>query len=294
VTTCRDTLLPDQSGGGRTGEAAPVASEHWHLVLAYQGSLWHGWQKQPGVRTVQGELESRLRSIFSDTEIRTCGTSRTDAGVHALEQHVSFSTAGNHGLTPAELRQRLDRWLPPDIRVIAAEHADPSFHARHSASAKAYTYTVCVSAHSLPFITPFVWRCGRALHAERMREAARHLTGTMDFAAFAVNPRRSEESTVCTVHRLEIHAVGDLLFLNVIGNRFLYKMVRSIVGYLVLHAGADPAWRPDELKTLLSSGARNPQVQTAPAEGLFLAKVFFEEKAWHEYVPHLPPFAWTP
>ncbi len=283
------------SEGATAATGAPAAellspAVNWHLTIAYQGTAWHGWQIQPECPTVQGELESRLRRIFADDSIRTAGTSRTDAGVHALDQHVTFTTAAPAALSAADLKYRLNRWLPASIRVLNAEFAAPDFHARHSAKAKAYTYTVALSHEYSPFIAPFVWQYGRDVDLPGIRSALQELCGTHDFASFAANPHREIDSTVRTIHRFEVCQTGGLLFFNVIGDSFLYKMVRTLVGYAVLHAGTAAGGGKAAARDILAARQRSADVQTAPAEGL--AKVFFAENEWQTYQPLQPPFAW--
>ncbi|MCF7853989.1 MAG: tRNA pseudouridine(38-40) synthase TruA, partial [Candidatus Pacebacteria bacterium] len=120
----------------------PPAHDNWHLTLEYNGTAYHGWQIQPHHPTIQRELQSRMRLLFQDPELCIAGTSRTDAGVHALDQHVSFTTTRQTGLDVESLRTKLNRWLPADIHVTTITREPPGFHARHSALAKAYTYVI--------------------------------------------------------------------------------------------------------------------------------------------------------
>ena len=268
---------------------APDAVPIWHLAIAYDGTRYHGWQIQPEVPTVQGELQKRLRILFRDDALQTAGTSRTDAGVHALDQHVSF--VPGQACTPclADIRHTLNRWLPPDIRVLSVDLRSPQFHARHSAVAKAYTYAVHVGDLCSPFDVRCVWHCRYPLELDALRAAAARLAGTHDFAAFGANSGRDDEQTVKTLHRVEIVERPPYLYLVVVGDSFLYKMVRSLAGYLVGVAGRKPDWKPAELDALLAGGPRPSEVATAPPQGLFLAKVFFQPDEWVGYAPVLPP-----
>jgi tRNA pseudouridine38-40 synthase len=248
----------------------------WHLSLAYDGSGFRGWQIQPSVRTVQGELAHRLRRLFSDPDLRVAGTSRTDSGVHALDQQASFEADTPAELTAEKLHRILNRWLPRDIIVTRVREVPLGFNARFTSAGKAYTYVLNPGERLLPMFAPFAWHFPRRLDLEAMREAAAHLIGEMDFSSFAANPKREVDSHVRLVHRVEILPVDGLLCFNVVGQSFLYKMVRSMVGWLA-HVGR---------------GAAPPEADSAPAEGLFLAKVFFEPDAWRDYTPILPPFRW--
>jgi len=257
--------------------------------VVYDGTRYHGWQIQPEVPTVQGYLQKRLRILFHDEGLTTAGTSRTDAGVHALNQHVSFVPGGERALDPADVHRILNRWLPGDIRVLSVDVRAPPFHARHSARAKAYTYAVHTGGLCSPFDGPYVWTCGGALSVGAMREAAARFVGTQDMAAFAANAGRADEPTVKTLYRVEVIERPPCLFVVVVGDSFLYKMVRSMVGYLVLVAGRRPGWRITELDAILAGRTRPSEIVTAPAQGLFLAKVFFAAGEWAGYVPALPP-----
>ena len=275
------------SAGPPSGEPTPV-----HLTVAYNGTRYRGWQIQPLTKTVQGELQGRLQRILRCPDLRLAGTSRTDAGVHALDQHASFFEFLPPSFDPQDLRATLNRWLPPDIRVLRADRTTPDFHARHSAKAKAYTYVVNTAPDASPFETGFLWHCTYPLDIGRMRAAAGLMVGTHEMAVFGVNPRNgSEPETVKTIHAVQIISRPPYLFFSIIGNSFLYKMVRSMAGYLVMEAGRKASWTPDHLTGLLTPGAeRPPDLQTAPPQGLFLGRVFFEDNAWSQYTPCLPPY----
>jgi len=282
------------NGENRVGcccEDAVALPGVWHGTISYDGTGYHGWQIQPGVRTVQGEITSRLRRLFNDDSLRIGGTSRTDAGVHALDQHFSFPDLHPGRFEEERLRFQLRRWLPSSICLVDLRLEEPGFHARHSACGKAYTYAVSRGEASSPFETPFVWHCTHPLNLVAMREAASALVGTHDFTSLSANSKQKVDMPVKTIHRLEVieDDGGDRLFFNVVGTSFLYKMVRSIVGYLILNAGRDPAWRAGKLEAMLADRRRDPDVQTAPPQGLFLGKVFYSDAAWPDYTPVLPP-----
>ena len=270
-------------------ESAPSV---WHLRLSYHGGGYSGWQIQPRGRTVQAELRERLRKLFHDESLEIQATSRTDAGVHALDQNISFvePVSERPKKTPDRLRFLLNRWLPPEIRVTQAGMQPANFHARYSALAKAYTYVIENADSPSPFSAAFAWQFSARPDLSRMRAAANLLVGEHDFAGFSANPRRELESTVRTIHRFEVLAEGARIYLNVIGNGFLYKMVRGMAGYLA-EAGLDTEWSPAECRAILAAGKRTAKVKTAPPHGLFLARVFFAPGEWLEYRPLLPPFA---
>lgn len=262
----------------------------WHLTIAYDGTDFHGWQIQPGIRTVQGELLERLKRLLRQPDLRIHGTSRTDAGVHALDQHVSFDVPDGYERDLPEFHRILNRWLPDDLSVLRAEEAPPEFHARHAACGKAYTYVFHHGPRRPnPLFVRFLWQHHNPLDAEAMRRGAAHLVGTHDFSSFASSGSQADVDPVKTIHRLEILEQGDYLYLSVLGNSFLYKMVRTIAGTL-MHVGAGLI-EADAIAGILEQRNRAAARLTAPPQGLFLSKVFFDDAAWRDYRPPLPPFA---
>jgi tRNA pseudouridine38-40 synthase len=240
---------------------------------------------------VQGELQKRLTVLFRTPDLRVSGTSRTDAGVHALDQHVSFQAEPPADMDGDRLRYVLNRWLPPDIRVQHAERREDDFSARFSSTGKAYTYCVYTGEKPHPFVARFVWHYPRALDLQAVRETCSHLTGEQDYSSFAANPKRPIDTHVRRVMRVDAIRDGDFLYFNVVGESFLYKMVRSMVGYAV-HVGAGRASPADTL-SVLAARDRCAAADSAPAQGLFLAKVFFDPDEWQSYTPLLPPFSGT-
>jgi tRNA pseudouridine38-40 synthase len=276
------TAVPSVTGG--------LPARTWHLSLAYDGTAFHGWQIQPGQRTVQGQVLQRLQRLFQAPDLQVSATSRTDAGVHALDQHLSFTVPTPADLDGEGLRRLLNRWLPEDIRVTAAVEAPAGFKARHANCGKAYTYSLFQGEKVSPLFARFVWSLNQRLDIAAMRQTAVLLAGERDFASFGVNPRREIESTVCHLFRVQVVAQGDLVCVSVVGDRFLYKMVRGLVGYLV-HVGHGKA-PPEAVLRVLAACDRGAAAQSAPAAGLFLARVFFDPAEMQAYEPVVPPFGW--
>ena len=268
----------------------PRVRRGWHLSLAYDGSRFRGWQIQSQGRTVQGELQSRLRRLFSDPDLRVAGTSRTDAGVHALDQQASFAADTPAEFTAERLRVVLNGWLPDDMMLTNVREVPLGFNARYGAAGKAYTYVLNPGERLLPMFSPLVWHLPRRLDLGAMQAAAEFLVGEQDFSSFAVNPKREIRSHVRLVHRLEVISQDGLIHFNVVGTSFLYKMIRGMVGWLV-HVGRGAA-SPESTAAVLAAKDRSMAADSAPALGLFLAKVFFEPDAWRDYEPLLPPFQW--
>ncbi|MBP5641379.1 MAG: tRNA pseudouridine(38-40) synthase TruA [Victivallales bacterium] len=261
----------------------------FHLTVSYDGTDYHGWQVQPQHKTIQGEIRKRLRLMLRDPELKIAGCSRTDSGVHALDQHVSFEAKVEPSMTAEHLMFKLNRWLPDDILVLAASEVEQGFNARFSNFGKAYTYCISPGRRVSPLATRYVWMTPHELDVSAMRQAAAFLEGRHDFKSFTVNSGKEIEDTVRLLHRLELVEQNGLLYVVAVGESFLYKMVRSLAGYLV-HVGQGYA-KPENTPEVLASLNRCEAADSAPAKGLFLAKVFWEPDEWKSYEPLLPPFA---
>ena len=261
----------------------------WHLCLAYDGTDYSGWQVQQDHRTVQGELLKRMRLMLQAPELRIQGCSRTDAGVHALDQHASFRFATPDDMTPEWLKHKLNRWLPEDILIKDVSIAADDFNPRFDNFGKAYTYCISPARKVNPVAARYVWKTPRPLDVAAMREAASRLVGEHDFASFAANPGREIGSTVRNLHNLDVIEYEGLIFINAVGDSFLYKMVRGLTGYLA-HVGFGYA-TPDDAVRVMNAADRRQAADSAPSKGLFLAKVFWTKDEWQSYKPVLPPFA---
>ena len=272
------SISPEQSPTLRT----------WKLRLSYDGTEFFGWQIQPSARTVQGELTKRLRLLFRDEDLKIAGCSRTDAGVHALDQFASFTAETPADFTPEWLLQKLNKWLPDDILLHSIEPVEDEFHARYGNFGKAYTYCISPGVKPHPLIARYVWRTPHPLDVEAIRAAAVHFEGEHDFQSFTANSGQPVDSTVRLVHKVQVLEQDGLLFVNVVGESFLYKMVRTIAGFLV-HVGTGYA-TPEDTVRILEARDRTKAADSAPAQGLFLAKVFWRPDEWKNYTPILPPW----
>jgi tRNA pseudouridine38-40 synthase len=251
----------------------------WKLVLAYDGTEFHGWQVQPDCATVQGELRDALARITGE-DVLPQGSGRTDAGVHALGQVASFALAAP--IPEANLARALNRALPASIRVLSATRERSDFHARHSALAKTYEYRVFRGEICPPWLARYVYAFNAPLDVEAMQRAAVLVCGEHDFTSFAAtDPDREErepngDGSGTTVRRLHtsqwtLEAENDLLLYRVRGNGFLHHMVRNLVGTF-LEVGRGNL-RETEIPAILESRARERAGPTAPARGLFLVDV---------------------
>ncbi len=251
-------------------DAVPLPPLRWRCVCAYDGRDFSGWQSQPDGRAVQDVIERRLREMLG-REVRIHGSGRTDAGVHALGQVYHFDAAWKHG--PVKLRAALGAGLPATIQVRSIRPARPGFHARFSAAGKVYFYQLHLGGPADPFHHRWCWSLPGRLDVGAMRRAARCLVGRHDFRAFAAQNGGAAGDTIRRLRRLAVTGRGARLRITAEGDGFLYKMVRSLAGTLV--AVGQGRLTPAQVAAILRSGRRPPGVQTAPAHGLFLARVIY-------------------
>ena len=238
------------------------------LTIAYDGTDFHGWQVQPGLATIQGQLEQ----VFSEIEgsaVHVAGSGRTDAGVHALRQTAAISLA--NPIPIKNLRKAANRLLPPSIRVLEAAEAAPDFHPRYQAVSKTYEYRI----YRGEVCPPLEWRYARhypfPLDVNRMTALAPVIEGQHDFAAFAAADDRELETTVRTIFFSRIEIAGERLSYRCSGSGFLKHMVRNIMGTLL--EGGKGNLDEDGLRQFLVPGCEKRAGPTAPAKGLFLIQV---------------------
>jgi tRNA pseudouridine38-40 synthase len=238
------------------------------FIVAYDGSPFAGWQSQSHGNTIQDHLERAFERV-AGKPVRVHGAGRTDTGVHAVAQcaHVDVGKL----LTPARWTEALNAVLPPTIRVMRCRYVSNEFHARLSAKGKIYRYRIW----SAPVLPPFeyrrAWHIARPLDLKILRTAARHFVGTHDFAGFAANRGKPDESTIRTIHSVRVRQKGSYVTIEFDGDGFLYKMVRLMVGSLVKCALGK--MKIEEIIARLDSGQVGPARFAAPAEGLFLVRV---------------------
>lgn len=268
------TGLDSPAGHGSTSamETRPPAepgARRWRCTCAYDGAAFAGWQSQAGATAIQDVIEARLAQIFK-RPVRIHGSGRTDAGVHAREQVFHFDAVWRHD--PAKLLLAFRTGLPPAIQVRTVRAARPDFHARFDATGKRYEYHVHVGDAD-PFTRPYCWTIFREPDLAAMRQAARSLVGRHDFRAFTALNGPEKEDTVRDLRRLEIVRRGARIKITVEADGFLYKMVRSLAGVLV--AVGEGRLTPEQVRAILEQRTRTALVQTAPPQGLFMAKVFY-------------------
>ncbi|MFW6180648.1 MAG: tRNA pseudouridine(38-40) synthase TruA [Spirochaetota bacterium] len=238
------------------------------LELCYDGSRFHGLQVQHGVLTIQGLVEEALERIVGrHVRIRFAG--RTDAGVHAMGQVVSFTCASR--MDPGAFRAALNALLPPDIRVLRGWEAPPGFHPRYDAAARWYRYLIDWHPERIPFFFRYSLWVHREPDLDLLRSYGEQVVGEHDFTSFATlergeNPRRA-------VFECRMRGKDRFLAIDIVGNAFLRKMVRTLVGtFLELERERQPA---RAVADILHRKDRAAAGQTAYAGGLYLMKVFF-------------------
>lgn len=248
----------------------------WKITIAYDGTDFHGWQKQIGFRTVQQDLEKAISPLAAEgANVAVNGSGRTDAGVHARGQIAHFDL--DRDMTPHQLRRAINGNLPSDdVRVMHAETVAPDFDARRDAVSKEYRYSIWNAEIMDPSERRTRAHVTKPLDLPAIHAAARLFVGTHDFAAFSANPLREVESTVRTVHSIEIFSDGPAVEFRVTGNGFLYKMVRSISGFLIaVGMGRE---KPVAVDEIIASKIRTARVESAVPQGLTLWRVFYRAK----------------
>jgi tRNA pseudouridine38-40 synthase len=243
---------------------------NFRLVLGYDGSDFHGWQMQPGLRTVQQVLEEALARLTGEARVRVNASGRTDTGVHAVGQVVNFHSETK--LAAEVLLRAVNAHLPTDVVVRWAEVVSDDFDANRDAVRKLYRYVI----HDGPVPDVFMRRyCHQSrwpLDATAMARAARALAGTHDFRCFETQwPNRA--TSVRTIIHIAVNRFGEWIWLDVEADGFLYNMVRAIAGTLI-NVGRG-YWPEEEVAAIVAAGDRDRAGPTAPAEGLFLMRVTY-------------------
>lgn len=245
------------------------------LKISYDGTEFCGWQRQPKDRTVQGELEGSLSQLFGEP-MQVSGTSRTDAGVHAHGQQANFLVE-----TPIPLERMkmvINNRLPADIRIREAVEVPSDFHARFSCKGKKYIYKVMNTEEVDVFDRNYSYHVSHTLNTDQMTEAARWMEGRHDFKSFMAMGSNVPESTERTIYSLKL--ISDpskhCMEIHVIGDGFLYNMVRIIAGTLI-DVGTG-RMKPDHVKAIIEAKDRSKAGHTAPPQGLYLSEIYFDER----------------
>jgi tRNA pseudouridine38-40 synthase len=242
------------------------------LDLAYDGAPFHGFARQPDVRTVQGDIESALTKLMRRDAVTACA-GRTDAGVHAIGQVVSVDGAPDD-LDPGGVKRALNGMLAPEISIHSCTRAPDGFHARFSARSRTYVYALLVGGDPDPFLAGTSWYHPAPLDLEAMNEAAGHLVGPHDFSTFGRLPD-PDASAERVLYELACSREGRIVRIRSRANAFIQQMVRSLVGTLV-YAG-EGRRRPEDMPAVLAARDRAAAAPVAPPHGLCLVSVEYDD-----------------
>ncbi len=238
------------------------------LIIEYDGTDFYGWQYQPDKRTVQGEIEKAIKKITGEN-IRIIGAGRTDQGVHALAQVANFKI--NSNISCDNLKSGLNALTGEDIYVKEVQEISSDFHARFSARSKVYQYKI-MSQFS-PMKRKYYWYVDYGLNLCLMKETIKYFVGEHDFRNLSVTSdddfNGKEKNTLCTILNLSLTEMNNDIIISLEADRFLRKMVRGIVGFLV-DVGRGRFW-PDDAKKIFTGAFNN--IYFAPAHGLYLVEV---------------------
>lgn len=277
MTPGEDCVRHDLSGSLRPGSALHCEKMNYRLLLQYDGTDFHGWQIQNGLRTVQGEL-TRVLSLLDSRDVVVHGSGRTDAGVHAEGQVANAQL--QRQFAPDKLRNAINGNLEPSVRVMFVDVVPDDFHARYSATGKSYCYRVLQGDVISPFWQPYAYHESRTLDLEAMRKCAQLFVGEHDWTAFS-SAQSDSETRVRRVTELNVwvgwdnRALADIITFTISANGFLRYMVRSIAGTL-LAVGRNEI-DPATVERAIETGDRSLVGPTAPAHGLTLISVAYDE-----------------
>lgn len=241
-----------------------MCSAMLRAIISYDGSPYFGWQNNGHLPTIQGEIQKAL-SKLAKSPISVEAASRTDRGVHARGQVIQFSMPPP--FEPIQLQKALNANLPQTIRVKGLSFQD--FHPSIDATGKEYHYQICTELVQDPMLRHFSWHYYYPLSLQKILESAKDLIGTHDFSAFS---NQIEENPICTLEKVEF----DGRWFRIKGDRFLYKMVRNLIGTLVYIGSNRLEGRT--IPAILASNQRKKAGMSAPAHGLFLHQVFYPVK----------------
>jgi tRNA pseudouridine38-40 synthase len=244
----------------------------YRLLAAYDGGGFHGFARQSELPTIQGALEDALSKVLGEP-IVTSAAGRTDAGVHALGQVVSFKTNAPVA-DPTDLKRRLNSMCGPAIAILDAAEAQDGFDARFSAIGRTYEYAILHREVHDPFSRATTWHHPEPLDVEAMRKAAQSFLGEHDFTSFG--RVENGRSPVRRVEEIEVDQHDEVVIIRIAANSFVQQMVRSIVGTLVKIG--EGKLHPEDVETILLAKDRAAAGPVAPPHGLFLVAVTYPEE----------------
>ncbi len=239
------------------------------IRFSYDGTNYSGYQKQPGLNTIEGKLEEALTKINNGIKTTITSTGRTDRKVHALSQYGHADI--NVSITEYKLKRALNSNLPEDIHVIDTKIVNDDFHARYNVKEKTYKYIMNLGEYN-PIERNYVFQYNYKLNINAMKEAIEYFKGTHDFRAF-VTDNKEKENCIRTITETSIEEDNDKLIITFVGNGFMRYQVRNMVGILI--KVGENKLEPNKIKEIIESKDRLKAGKTAPAEGLYLVDVKF-------------------
>lgn len=241
----------------------------YKIVFSYDGTEFFGYQKQPGLRTVQEEIEKAVSYLNRQQDTKIHASSRTDRGVHAFAQVAHFDLS--IPIPCHKIKMGLNSLLPDDIYIISVREVKEDFHARYMAKSKEYVYKISMGEYN-PLNRNYCYQLGKDLDVKAMRDAATLFIGKHDFRSF-VDSEDTRENTVREIYEINFSIDGDILMISFIGNGFMKYQVRNMVGALILVGLAKK--NKQDIANLLESKSRKKALKAAPACGLYLKQVFY-------------------
>jgi len=245
---------------------------NYKMLIQYDGGRYKGWQRLgAGENTIQAKIEGVLSQLTGET-IEIMGSSRTDAGVHALAQVANFKTRQN--FTAAEVKNYLNAYLPQDICVIEVSAVSEHFHARYHAKDKTYVYKIWNREYQNPFMRKYSLHVKKQLDINSIKKASTHFLGEHDFTAFS-NAKANKKSMVRNIYSIGIEEENGFIQIRVTGDGFLYNMVRKIVGTLVAVGLGEVS--ADSIPQMIASKERRQAGHLADPGGLYLESVAYKQ-----------------
>jgi tRNA pseudouridine38-40 synthase len=240
---------------------------NYRLLIQYDGSRYNGWQRlKNNDNTIQGKIENVLFRLMEEP-VGIIGASRTDAGVHARGQVANVHL--NRDISPTDLQEYLNEYLPEDIEIIQVKVVSDNFHSRYNAGNKTYSYTIATNSRKDVFERKYIYHLKQNLNIQKMKEGAKLLEGEHNFQSFC--PKKMKKSTVRTIEKIDFIQKDDILQIIYVGNGFLYHMVRILTGTLIeIGLGSREA---ESVVSIIAKKERSVAGYLAPAKGLCLERV---------------------
>lgn len=243
---------------------------NYKLTIQYDGGRYKGWQRLGNTEnTIQGKIENVLSEMVGK-KVEIIGSSRTDAGVHALAQIANFKISEN--LSEAKIKKYLNKFLPQDISIVDVEIVPDRFHARYNTKDKTYLYKIWNEEHVHPFMRKYSLHVPKKLSLAKMEQAAKYFLGSHDFTAFS-NAKAKKKSMVREINSITIEKNEGFIEIRVRGDGFLYNMVRKMVGTIIQVGLGD--LEPENVPAIIESKERSQADSIADASGLYLEKINF-------------------